>query len=116
LTHLETHGDQQGLVVLADHVLVQHEGAADKELTDVCTFWTCVEADDCSTPRSGRFAPMLHLYPCCPLMITENVDVGNNMAKWYTGCVYWCEVNPWQLRPSQKGSWIECKMCVCLTN
>jgi hypothetical protein len=47
LTHLETHGDQQGLVVLADHVLVQREGAADKEVTDVHTFWTCVGADDC---------------------------------------------------------------------
>jgi PIF1-like helicase/Helitron helicase-like domain at N-terminus len=85
LTHLETHGSQQGLVVLADHVLLQCEGAANKELTDVHTFWTCVGEDDCSTPRSGRFAPMLRLYPCCPLMMTENVDVGNNMANGTQG-------------------------------
>ena len=54
-------------------------------LEDLSTFYTQVGEDDCCTHMEGCFTPMLHCYPKCPLMLTTNTDVGNNLANGTQG-------------------------------
>ena len=85
---MEDHGEEQGLIILADGVVVRHQGEADKPLADKTTFWTRVGEDDCYTHMEGRFAPMLRGYPMCPQMMTENNKVENGEANGTQGdCV-----------------------------
>ena len=85
LQHLKKYGADQGLIILADNIHVLGEGQIPKKLNDLSTFYTQVGEDDCSTHMEGRFAPMLRCYPQCPLMMTKNMDVPNNLANGTQG-------------------------------
>ena len=85
LQYLKDHGSDQGCVILADNVEIRTEGAPNKKLQDLMTFYTQVGEDDCETHMEGRFAPMLRCYPMCPQMLTINADVGNNLANGTQG-------------------------------
>ena len=88
LQYLSDHGEDKGFVILADNVEIRIEGAPNEKLKNLTTFYTEVGEDDCSTHMEGRFTPMLRCYPKCPLMLTANVDVGNNLANGTQGyCV-----------------------------
>ena len=64
INYLCEHGEDQGLVVLADDIIVKREGHVDKPLSDFKTLYTQVGEDDCKTFMDGHFAPMLRCYPC----------------------------------------------------
>ena len=55
------------------------------KLKDLTTFYTSVGEDDCQCHLEGKFTPMLRCYPRCPLMLTTNTDVGNNLANGTQG-------------------------------
>ena len=96
IKHLKTHGEQQGLIVLANNIQIRQDGAPEKPLSDLLTFWTKVGEDDCTTTMEGRFTPMLRLYPDCPLMMTENADVVNNQANGTQGICKGVRLKPGQ--------------------
>ena len=85
LKHLEEHGENQGLIVLADEVQVRQVGLPDKPLANLKRFWTQVGEDDCETHMEGRFTPMLRCYPGAPLMMTRNRDVAKCLANGTQG-------------------------------
>ena len=88
LKYLAEHGEDKGFVILADDVEIRTEGAPNAKLKNLTTFYTEVGEDDCHTHMEGRFTPMLRCYPRCPLMLTTNLDVGNNLANGTQGyCV-----------------------------
>jgi len=88
LQHLHDHGENQGLVILADNVRVRRVNAPDNTLTELKIFYTDVGEDDCDTHMEGKFTPMIRCYPKCPMMMTKNKDVGNNQANGRQGlCV-----------------------------
>jgi len=49
------------------------------------TFWTKVGECDCETHMEGRSTPMPRMHPGCPVMMTENADVENDMANGSQG-------------------------------
>jgi len=94
IEHLKEHGSAQGLVILADNVKVRRKGEADKPLADKTAFYTSVGEDDCSTVMEGQFSPMVRCYPCCPLMMTKNLDVGRRLANGTQGDCTGVELHP----------------------
>ena len=88
LQYLQEHGEDKGFVILADNVHVRRDGSPNQRLRNLASFYSKVGEDDCNTHMEGNFTPMLRCYPHCPLMLTTNTDVGNNLANGTQGnCV-----------------------------
>ena len=85
LQYLQEYGEDQGFVILADNVYVRKDGSPNQRLRNLASFYSEVGEDDCSTHMEGHFTPMLRCYPNCPLMLTTNTDVGNNLANGTQG-------------------------------
>ena len=85
LQYLTEHGEDKAFVILADNIEIRVEGAANMKLKDLTTFYSAVGEDDCQSHIEGKFTPMLRCYPRCPLMLTTNTDVGNNLANGTQG-------------------------------
>ena len=85
LKYLREHGEDKGLIILADNIQIVREGDVNKNLSDLSTFYMQVGEDDCSTYRQGQFTPMLRCYPHSPQMMTKNQDVENNLANGTQG-------------------------------
>ena len=85
LQHLNLYGAEQGFIILSDKVQIRESGKPVKPLRDYKTYYTEVGEADCDTHMEGRFAPMLLLYPNCPMMMTTNKSVANNEANGTQG-------------------------------
>ena len=96
LRYLQDHGEDQGFIILADKVYVRREGSQNQRLKNLASFYCQVGEDDCTTHMEGHFTPMLRCYPHCPLMLTRNTDVGNNLANGTQGTCAGVIIQPGQ--------------------